>query len=73
MKKEQTPWEQWINNLSRRQKRLDRRIKHWKFFFYTTFVLPVFAVVLAVKVIKTYVRIKLREIAMAQEGPGQAD
>lgn len=66
MKKERTPWERRINHLS-------RRIKHWKFFFYTTFVLPVFAVVLAVKVIKTYVRIKLREIAMAQEGPGQAD
>lgn len=58
-KKKQAPWK--------------RRIQHWKFFFYTTFVLPVFAVVLAVKVIKTYVRIKLREIAIAQEGPGQSD
>ncbi len=68
-KKEMTPWEAWRASLSRRKRKWDRIIRHQKFFFYTTFVLPVFAVVLAIKVVKTYVRIKLRAIAMAQKGP----
>lgn len=68
-KKELTPWETRLVSLSRKKKKWSRFLRHQKFFFYTTFVLPVFAVVLSIKVVKAYVRIKLRQIAMAQEGP----
>ncbi|MCI8950461.1 MAG: hypothetical protein HFG49_10550 [Lachnospiraceae bacterium] len=52
-----------VKHLQKKWKRLERKRKLWKFYFYSFVVLPVFAVMLAVKALKTYVRIKLREIA----------
>lgn len=45
----------------------ERKRKLWKFYFYSFVVLPVFMIMLAVKVLRTYVRIKLQEIAITAE------
>lgn len=65
-----TPWEEAVQLACKKWKQYERRKKYWKIYMYVLFVLPVFASILTVKVVKTYVRIKLRQIAVnvASEG-----
>lgn len=59
-----TPWQEAMEELRRKKKRLGRKYRLWKFYLYAFVILPVFAIMLALKALKTYVRIKLREIAV---------
>ncbi len=70
-----TPWQDAMEELRRKKKRLGRKYRLWKFYLYAFVILPVFAIMLALKALKTYVRIKLREIAVntPMDTPGDKD
>ena len=46
---------------------MERKLRFLKYKIVLTVVLPVFIVILAVKVIRTYVNIRVRQIAERQE------
>lgn len=63
-KEPMTPWEEAIQLICKKWKRYERKRKYYKIYLFVLFILPIFASILTVKVVKTYVKIKLRQIAM---------
>lgn len=59
-----TPWEEAIQIVCKKWKRYERKRKYYKIYLFVLFILPIFASILTVKVVKTYVKIKLRQIAV---------
>ena len=56
-----------LETLKREISQMERKLRFLKYKIVLTVVLPVFIVVLAVKVIRTYVNIRVRQIAERQE------
>ncbi len=70
-KKPLTPWEEAIELVCKKWKRYERKRKYYKIYLFVFFLLPIFASILTVKVVKTYVRIKLRQVAAKVPGTSQ--
>ena len=56
-----------LETLKREISQMERKLRFLKYKIDLTVVLPVFIVILAVKVIRTYVNIRVRQIAERQE------
>ena len=56
-----------LETLKREISQMERKLRFLKYKIVLTVVLPVFIVILAVKVIRTYVNIRVRQIAERQE------
>lgn len=53
--------------------RLEKKRRYFKYKFYAVVVLPIFVAVLAVKVAKTYLHLRLRQISGACPAPVQVE
>lgn len=74
MKRKKNPWETISSTINDEINHLKKMKKQMKLKILFTVVLPVFAVVLAVQVFKTFLQIKLREItADSQTIPEDSD
>lgn len=56
-----------LKNLDREIARMERKLRFLKYKIVLTVVLPVFIVILAVKVIRTYINVRMRQIAEQHE------
>ena len=56
-----------LETLKREISQMERKLRFLKYKIVLTVVLPVFIVILAVEVIRTYVNIRMRQIAERQE------
>lgn len=64
-----SPLEKAVYTVQKKLYQWDKQRKHWKTRFYVMVVFPVFLVLVILKALKTYVRIKLWELGTRAPSP----
>lgn len=63
-KQPKTPLQETVFTLKKKWKTIKNKQKHWKIHLYLTLVLPVVLIIAIIKALKTYIRLKIRDIAV---------